>query len=248
MSELAARKTPITPDDLKSALSMAWKLKFGECPPTNAIELLMSQSALETAAWVSCVAFNLSNVKSNGTDGDWCFFTTTERLLEKDAHAAVAASTAAAPAHLITTEPDAEGKLKVLFEPRSPVCRFRAFSSLAQGAIWLLDFLEKHYAAAWSFVLDGDLFGFNHALKEHGFYTALESAYLSGLARFFDEYGTPKLDDMSAITDALASLGYASTSAFQQAMGLTVDNTPGPLTRAKLRWALAHQDPTPEAA
>jgi len=241
MSELAARKTPIEPDDIRSALTEAWCVKFGSEPPTNAIELLMSQSALETGAWKSCVAYNLGNAKFSGTDGDWCYFTTWENVTPEQCAALVAASTAAAPVREISPT-------KVVLEPRHPDCRFRAFPSLAQGAAWYLNFLATHYAAAWDAVLDGDPFAFVHLLKAHGYFTADEGQYLQGVARFFDEYGTPKLADMSAITDALGSLGYDSTSAFQQAMGLTVDNTPGPLTRAKLRWALAHQDPTPEAA
>lgn len=236
MSELAATKTPIQAHQLDAALTHAWLDKLGSIPPTNAIELLMSQSALETGAWASCVAFNLGNAKSNGTSGDWCFFTTWEIVTPAQANAIEAASTAAAPAHKVSDT-------KVVLQPRHPGCRFRAFTDLATAARWYLDFLASHYAAAWPAVLAGDPFAFVHALKAHGYFTADEKAYISGVCRFFDEYGTPRLGDMTAINAALATLDFASTSDFQSANGLVVDNTPGPITRAKLRVALAAVPP-----
>ena len=239
MSELAATKTPISVVDLESALHAAWADKFGTPPPTNAVEVLMSQSALETGAWAKCIAFNLGNIKSpHGADGDWCFFTTHETLSTEAAQRVAAASTPSAPAHLVSPT-------DVVLEPRHPGCRFRAFSTLAAGARWYLDFLAAHEATAWPAVLAGDPFAFSHALKLHGYYTADEATYTAGVVRFFDAYGLPGLKDMTALMAALQSLGYSTVWSFQQDVGLVDDNTPGPLTRAKLRVMLAAQQPAP---
>ena len=246
MSELAAKKTPIAPTDLEAALTSAWLAKFGSDPPTNAIAVLMSQSALETGSWQSCVCYNLGNVKASTNANDHCFFTTWENMSASQIAAYVAASTPDAPVREVSPT-------KAVFGPRHPVACFRAFGSLTEGAAFYLNFLATHYSAAWAFVLTGDIFGFNHALKAHGFYSADESAYLSGLCRMFDSYGTPALKDMSEISNALASLGYDTTvigkavGCFQAASGLVVDNTAGPMVRAKIRVALA-ASPPPEAA
>lgn len=247
MSELAARKTPIAASDLKLALTQAWCTKFGSEPPTNAVELLMSQSALETGAWAKCIAFNIGNVKSAGTSGDFCFFTTHEVVSPEQADRLVAASTPTAPAYKVSDT-------DVVLEPRHPGCRFRAFSTLDEGAAWYLDFLTTHYAAAWDAVVAGDPFAFVHSLKQHGYFTADEGQYLSGVCRFFDEYASPALADMTAIANALDELGYDATDVrlavgqFQAAEGLTVDHTAGPMTRAKIRACLAAVPPPPEAA
>lgn len=240
--ERSAIKTPIAAADLESALTSAWFGKFGSEPPTNAIAVLMSQSALETGSWNSCVCFNLGNVKSKvDADGDWTFFTTWEQLPASEVAALVAASTPAAPVRELSPT-------KAVFEPKHPMCCFRAFGSLVEAATWYLNFLFTHFAPAWAAVLDGDPFEFVHQLKLHGYFTADESAYLSGVVRFFDTFGTPPLSDNQAICEALRTLGYdvsdyaAAVGAFQQATGLVVDKAVGPLTRAKLRVALSRAD------
>lgn len=260
MAELPATKTTISEPELRAALGAAWDAKFGTEPPTNAIEVLLSQSALETGAWSACRAFNLGNIKNPLRADDWCYFTTQERLPSATAHKMAAASTPSAACTIVPGSDDGTWA-RVVVEPRHIACCFRAFSSLEEGAAWYLDFLAAHETTAWPAVLAGDPIAFSHALKQHGYYTAAEHEYVSGVCRFFDMYGAPHFADMSAITAALAQLGFASTCDFQRqviadvvgsdmfasasdfetATGFADDNTPGPLTRAMLRVYLAKQ-------
>lgn len=268
MAELPATKTTIALEDLRAALDDAWDAKFGAAaPPTNAIEVLMSQSALETGAWSACRAFNLGNIKNPLRAEGYCYFTTRERLLSATAHKMAAQSTPAAPCTIVPGSDDGKHAY-VVVEPKHIACCFRAFSTLGEGAAWYLDFLAAHETTAWPAVMAGDVIAFAHALKQHGYYTAPENEYVSGCARFLDMYGVPQFADMSAITAALRELGYATVSDFQcrvirdyidadmfasaadleAATGFADDNTAGPLTRAALRCYLGKQPAPPEAA
>jgi len=207
----------------------------------------MSQSALETGEWAKCIAFNLAGIKSAGKDGDWAFYTTREVASEAECDRLVAASTPAAPVRRFS-------KTEVFLDPPNPGCRFRAFSSLDDGVAFYLEFLFTRFSAAWPAVLTGDPFAFVHALKAHNYFTADEFEYLKGVVNRFDTYGTPKLPDMTAISDALASFGYDVSSirdavgAFQHDEGLNVDYTAGPMVRAKIRVRMALMQSTPPEA
>jgi len=67
--------------------------------------------------------------------------------------------------------------------------RFRAFTTLAEGARNYLDYLGRaSYAKAWACVVAGDAAGFARALKALGYYTADVTQYANGLFSLASEF------------------------------------------------------------
>jgi flagellum-specific peptidoglycan hydrolase FlgJ len=123
----------------------------------------MAQSALETGRWKHCHCWNLGNVKSSFGDGrDFTFFRCNEVLSGKT----------------------------VWFDPPHPYTRFRAFRTLAEGAVDHLAFLRglTRYKIAWQWVMAGDPHAFVQALKAAGYFTADEAPYERSVASLFNEF------------------------------------------------------------
>ena len=156
--------TPITAAELASALVAAWRSLFAVMPARGSILVLMAQSAHETGKWKKGLhCFNIGNVKSRVDDGrDWTMFRVRERENGKD----------------------------VYYDPPHPATRFRAFRTLAEGAIDHLGFLRgsKRYADAWGEIENGAPHGFAEALKAGGYYTDPVEVYARALGLFFAEF------------------------------------------------------------
>jgi hypothetical protein len=156
--------TPITPAAFASALVAAWRTYFGGEAPRQAVVLLMAQSAHETAAWKYVHNFNIGNIKAVEGDGyDWTMFRCREKKDGKD----------------------------VWLDPPDPGTRFRAFRTLAEGAIDHLAFLygRARYAPAWAELKSGDPWKFATALRAAGYYTDPVEVYAGAVARYARQFG-----------------------------------------------------------
>src|SRR6266568_2263174 len=112
--ELPAIRTPCSPEDLALAFCSAWRALLGSAPSRDSILLLLAHSALETGHWKSMMCNNIGNVKSRDGDGRcWTFFRCNEII----------------------------GGKVLWFDPPHPVCRFRAFQTLTEGAVDHIAFL-----------------------------------------------------------------------------------------------------------
>jgi hypothetical protein len=121
-------------------------------PSAEALEILVAQSALETADWVKIYNWNFGNSKSTQ---QWphTYFRTGER--------------------------DPKTSRTVMYDPphvnRDPThvlqTRFRAFDTAAQGAEHHLRLLVGRYQAAYEHALAGRIVEFSRALYERGYYT-----------------------------------------------------------------------------
>lgn len=166
--------TPITPAAFASALVAAWRTFFGGEAPRQAIVLLMAQSAHETGEWKYVHNFNIGNVKAVQGDGyDWTMF----RCREKDK----------------------DGK-DVFFDPPHPATRFRAFRTLAEGAIDHLAFLygRARYATAWAELKSGDPWKFASALRAAGYYTDPVEVYAGAIARYARQFSASLPPELEA--------------------------------------------------
>jgi hypothetical protein len=197
MARLEDKRTPVTEGEVYTALGGAWQTEFGSAAPRSSLLVLLSQWALETGRGHSMHCFNLGNVKSRQQTGDWCFFRCNEVI---------------------------NGKI-VWFDPDDPACCFRAFNTLADGALDYLHTLRSRFSAAWPAVLNGDPAGFSHLLKLSRYYTADEHQYTQTLVSLFSEFNRtiataplpppagpaqqlPDLFTLAGIQQALIALGF----------------------------------------
>ena len=179
--------TPIRAEDLARSLRAGWRALFKETPERDTVLILLAQSAYETGRWKFCHCWNLGNVKSTGHDGhDFTYFRCNEVI---------------------------DGKV-IWFNPPHPQTRFRAFSSLTEGAIDHLQFLRNgRYAKAVAYALAGDPSGFCTALKAANYFTADLPAYLNSVTSIFREYQRSSLL-LHADEDDAEELHQAALAAF----------------------------------
>ena len=184
-SELEARKTPATAQELFAALNDSWVAMFGERPRKESLILLMSQWALETGHGKSMWCYNLGNVKARPTGSyDYCYFACNELLPTASARSMQAGD----PEHAKIQADRADGNSWIWFYPKHVGCCFRAFRTLVEGAVDHLTIVNKRFSKAWPAVILGDVVGYSHALKIQGYYTADEAAYTRGVLSVFGQY------------------------------------------------------------
>jgi peptidoglycan hydrolase-like protein with peptidoglycan-binding domain len=163
--QLPPTRTPISPQDLVNTLAAIWPSVVGGTPSEDALLVLAAQWALETGAGQSMVQYNIGNIKApNKTDGDYTYFDTKETI---------------------------NGKTVTLKAP-GPGTRFRAFSSLADGAQFYLQGMKNRWTRAWPYALAGNPEGFAQGLYDQHYYTGFGSnpvaGYAAGLRKYFDLY------------------------------------------------------------
>jgi hypothetical protein len=202
---LAAKRTKVTPQELYGALSaLAPDLS------RDALLVLLGHWGLETADGAGCWGYNLGNVKGKpgGLDGrSWQFFACNEVLSPSLASDLVARSSAREPRRsvddpsafgrqefdgvarsAVTTSTTASGAVVLWAFPPNPICCFRAFRTLEDGAKDYLAILQKQFSSSWRYVVAGDCAGFSHALKIRGYYTADEAQYTKALKGRRDKF------------------------------------------------------------
>ena len=213
-SELPDVLTPITRTDLLRGLIDGWGHLFGNQPSKASICILGSQWCLETDNGKSMHCWNLGNVKSSEGDGhDFTFFGCGEELSLSVAQHATQASPLVAIKRIYSS--NNVQMASIWIDPKHPWCRFRAFNSLAEGAIDYISLLSKRFQRAWPAVISGDPALFSHYLHEQHYYTADEGAYTHGLVSLYHTlsqlsvdytYNTDLTDDQKTRIQNLVSL------------------------------------------
>jgi hypothetical protein len=136
MGEVAATKTPCTPQQLVTALASIWPLIVPNTPLTLACAcVLTSQWAIETSEGASCICWNFGNQKWSGS-GPFCQFSTKEII----------------------------NGVEITIHPPTAGCQFVAYSSLQAGAQAWLTSLSRRWTLAWAAALAGDPAGFAQGL------------------------------------------------------------------------------------
>lgn len=150
---LPDKLTPMTADQVASAMSSAFKMYTGKKPSPAVLNLMLAQWALETGNGKSIHNYNLGNAKRSSADKYYQFFRCSEIINGQE----------------------------VFFDPPSPQCAFAAFKTPAEGALAYIKVLAKkpHW---WAGLLSGNVNTFNSALSTAPkYYTASPSLYLSAL-------------------------------------------------------------------
>lgn len=258
---LTPLRTPATASEMFEALKSAWSFAFPEeIPKRESLLVLLAQWAIETGRGKSMWNYNIGNIKSVEGDGhDYVFRACDEHLPIARAKEMVAYG--AGLVKIAWEHPD-QGLAAVIISPDHPGCRFRAFGSLAEGAVDYLLFLHRRFSSSWIAVEAGDPGLFAHLLKVHGYYTGPEDnghggGYAPNLRYLFREFshlGNSEIDleTLVGVQAALDRLGYApgpvdgvdgaktrlAVVAFQRKLGLVQDGVVGPATRSALAQAL----------
>jgi len=199
----------------------------------------MAQSALETTRGEKSVCWNLGGIKATAAELH-TYYPTREVLSRARADQAIAASMPSASCKLAPDD-DGGGLAHVIFEPDHPMCRFRAYETLADSARDYLGLLVRRYPAAIQRARGGDAGGFVVELRRGGYFTGSLVDYERDVGEIFDELREPCLFVAAELRDALARLGFDDVPAFQRAAGLKDDDVVGPKTRAAIRARLGSE-------
>ena len=159
MGEVAAQKTPCTPEQLVRAIAACWTELVPDTPLTLATACtLASQWAIETGEGASMVCWNIGNAKWSGV-GPYCQFTTIEYV----------------------------NGVATKISPPALGCQFMAYPDLATGVRAWLTSLSKRWTLAWAAALRGNPAGFAQGLHDQvpPYYTAPANTYAAGMLRYF---------------------------------------------------------------
>ena len=187
--ELPPTITPATALEAWNAMGDAWTHATGSPPSRATLACLVAQWAIETGWGQQMRGFNIGNVKATAKrEGDYSFFTTSERL---DPDAAESALAKAAPrtdtggpnVAIPDWTPNEHGKIRVLFYPSHAACRFRAFASLEQGAAEQVRTLRSDFPATIATLEQGAPDPWARALHRSKYYTGNPDEYARTLVQ-----------------------------------------------------------------
>ncbi len=204
-NRIEAQRTQVTFSEVAAALEASWLTLLGSRPSRESLAVLLAQSALETGHWKHSYCFNLGNAKATATwSGDYCYYPADEIVSEAQAHQAFLERqprTDGVAGHDVELLPLKNGQVQVTLHPDHPWCRFRAFTSLAEGAQDYLELLRARFARAWPAIEAGDPVAFVHTLKELRYFTASVDRYLPPVQQLFGSF-LQKLVDTAAAEPA----------------------------------------------
>jgi hypothetical protein len=163
--ELAAKKTPCTPQELVTAVAGVWGEVVTDGTPLTlaCVCVLASQWAIETAEGEFMICWNIGNFKWTRNPVDpFCQFATTEVV---------------------------DG-VSTKIVPPARGCQFMAYSDLSSGVRAWLTGLSRRWTLAWPCALAGDPDGFAQGLHDQKppYYTAPVAGYIAGMREYFDPF------------------------------------------------------------
>lgn len=183
------KKSPLTFPEALACMKWALKSQLGKDPSDETLALGLAKTALETGRWTSIWNSNWGNVKASDTyEGMYTCITLNERLKRNGVEVVVWF----APEGELSASPDKGGKLIAppLAVPEGhPQTRMRAFANEWDGVDCYVDFVAHgRYQKAWAALLTGNAINYVHELKVAGYFTALESEYVKGVAALQHEF------------------------------------------------------------
>jgi hypothetical protein len=171
--------TPLCQQEAADAIRVAVERITGAPPSSQALAVLMAQTALETGRWQSLHRFNWGNIKAGA---HWPHLYTCFRCNE------------VINGRVQWFQPDTDGWR---VPPGHPQTRFRAYRSAQDGAEDHIRFLavdtdgdgRNKYATAWGAAMAGEDALFVQSLKLAGYFTAPLAPYLRAVQLLTREFG-----------------------------------------------------------
>lgn len=225
--ELPDKVTSVSPVEVATALTRAWRTLWGNTPTVRQLFVLLAQWALETWWGKSCHWWNLGNAKW-ASGFDWCCFACGEEL----ALGAAVHYAEEDPDHVHIVQRYTKNGVAMAsckFLPPHPMTRFKAFHSLDEAAIYYIGDLRRRFNLAWPAVLNGDPAGFAHQLKVQHYYTAPEhtpdgKGYADSLVSIFNGMHNHVPDfDPIAVPDSETGITDEDRARVSQLVSLTVE-------------------------
>jgi flagellum-specific peptidoglycan hydrolase FlgJ len=193
--ERAAKRTPVTPEQVFLSFATAWQVLTGSLPDRRVLHIIHAQSALETGHWKSLYNYNLGGAKKHGVC-DWTYFTTTERFSHAIADKYVASSKPGSEVTIIKVDP-AYKTLK--FSGKQQMNCFASWENLDSAAKDHLSMLFRKFPKAIDRAKAGDAEGYVKELKKAGYFTASEEEYMRAVGSISRSY-TKKLAEVDLPT------------------------------------------------
>lgn len=186
--ELPPTITSVSAEEAWNALGRAYLATRGAAPSRETLACLAAQWALETGWGKEMRCFNVGNVKATPKwAGDFAFFATSERLSPEAAQGALNRAGQRPDGTPDVAVPDwtpnEKGKVRVLFYPRNPATKFRAFPSLDQGAAEQIRTLNTSFPTTLPALESGDPDAWARALHRARYYTADPDVYADTLGK-----------------------------------------------------------------
>jgi flagellum-specific peptidoglycan hydrolase FlgJ len=182
--ERAARRTPVTPEQVFLSFATAWQMLAGQPPKRDVLHIIHAQSALETGHWKSLWNYNLGGSKKHGTC-DWTHFTTTERFPHAAADKYLASSKPGAEVALVKV--DATHKT-LRFHGKQQMNCFASWEDLDTAARDHIALLFRRFPEAIEKAKAGDVDGYVRELKRKGYFTASEDEYKKAVGSIAKRY------------------------------------------------------------
>ncbi len=158
--EVPNKMTPLTAEQAVKGISDGYLLVTGKRPSAIILTLLAGQSALETGNWDSIHNYNFGNKKWSGQDKNWQFFRCSEVINGEE----------------------------VFYDPPSPVCKFAAYGSAAEGAAAYIKLLQSR-SHWWAGLQSGTVDGFIKGLTtKPAYFTANPIQYRNVLQERMSHY------------------------------------------------------------
>jgi hypothetical protein len=186
--ELPPTVTNVSAPDAWAAFGRAWQAATGHAPTRETLACLVAQWALETGWGKEMRCFNPGNVKATAKwGGDYAYFATSERLTPEAAQSALnragVRDDGTPDVAVSDWTPNDKGKVKVLFYPKNPATKFRAFSTLQEGCDRQVRTLRSDFATTLPALERGDPAEWAGALSRAHYYTADPAVYANTLSQ-----------------------------------------------------------------
>src|ERR1700690_207020 len=148
------KTTPTIPNFIKSVI-VSYNKMYNTVPSKEAVGILFSQWSIETGQGKNCYNWNLGNVKYVQANGD-------------------------VPYMALSGVWEIVNGIRIEIPITNPGAWFRSFEVLDEGMEFYLGFIKNgRYASAWPCMQAGDVAGYAHQLRLHGYYTASEASYVA---------------------------------------------------------------------
>jgi len=175
--EVARVNTPMTPAQVHAAFTAAYRaLGYGE-PPGNFIDMLVTQSSIETNFWKSTPNFNFSGVKGRGRTKQTVRSWTWEYYKTKNG-----------------TPENPEGKTRVWGA-------FAANESATDGGkTYVGTVMNSRYRAAIPYAIAGDAANYARELAKAGYYTADPEEYARSMSSRYAQFSGGRYKGQADVT------------------------------------------------
>ncbi len=176
------QKTPLAFGEAVACMRQGIHVATGSPPSDRALALALAKTALETGRWKSMWNWNFGNVKSGEEYAGMYTCVSLNEVLQ---------------GKVVWFDPEGQLDRKggsvtgLLWQvpPGHPQTRMRAYANAYDGAQAYVTFVALgRYREAWEKLIDGDVAGYVHALKQRGYFTADEATYRRGVERIYEEF------------------------------------------------------------